>query len=1433
MRRSLLIFSSLLSLFCLITIIVLSNAQALDGESLLKETQAALDAQDYTRALSLAEKAIFAMPSYSEAYRLRGNARRNLKDLQKALVDYNRALQLDGQNHLAYGGRAVVRSQLKDLDAALQDVNQALRLKTDYAKGYGIRAVILIAQKQYGPAINDLNESLRLNPKNAGGLLSRGNAKYESGDYRGAIEDYNATEKLNPRQAGLYYNRGLARKKLKDNDQSEQDFTRSIELGYRVAEAYAKRGEAALERGDQVKAQQDLAKARELDPKLKIAPSVLPARDKAGLSSAPKPAVAPEQPSATAAVPPSRTSEKPTSFWAQPPPEPAPRQEKTQIPGVQAQMDDPCGQIPLPKGEEAAGPSNPSTSGADLGLLQTPLAQNVSKLTKSRYAAVVTAGRGAMEMLLGPLLPAKEKEFQAAWALMADYPSQKVVAYLDRLNPLLVEFLALTQSTESVLSALEEAKYEAEMAAAYESEKAAREAMKEVGDLTAQLKTLKVRMEQVSAQVSALGEPPNPLEDKCRARRRANKAFNIFNTGGGAWKFTGRRNVITRIFEDYRITKNEIVFGESSARSFILVPGKYIGSKEPDGVISWNFSWTAPPKLIADQDTIRLTVHVKDAGVVYSDSNCSIAMYLRTAHHLNDRVIYNGMQRKWQEGYKLGEKYIFQIGDKRGVAWKAENYDKEEKYTTVVTNLKKSVGGWKRLTPQDDAKDFREKPIVGWTPEGEGETFFWPKLLKAQPGWTMTLEVILKSEWISGAVYYDYIFDPSLTAPPPMPAPVMAHKPDETPKKPDKPSKDEQETAILKEKVDFHKSNIKLLESDLKIYQQMLGKAKDEAGQKALQGIITGKLADLQAEKDAITTLQTGEFTRTRTAWDEMVASQMAANSREMAGKINEANHRRQTVDRVINLLPEHERETTRKWAQNQLGPGEQDPEKIKKVAKIIAEKAQGHNLADAGKYDELAADQQLAVDVLENYQAAANMSMYATPFVSGGATLALVYGLTSGGITGYQTGGLLGEKGAGWGGAAVGAVTTAARFWSPKIDYAITFYEGYTAPSVDGQQAGVAGGLKNVAITFIYRKATGAVTKGIVRYQAKVANAARQAKLDVWRDAQRKVDFKQQQEYGKAMVEIHQKLYDEFKTLKKSGAPADQLKIAEQKLMDQTAAIKHAPHAKGYLKFSATPEQQKAYNSTSRLHTNRVVAELKTELGKQGFDTKQLSFRPIRNAGNTSPGMDLDLAMYSSRGNKITYTDPKTGKTSAIDIYTGNAMVQKVFDKVYAEQSGGRTAHASWQMVTSGKHLEAYSDPNWLRIKQYQKNGLDPLAMVDPRYAADAAKVTEVKAHELRNQGGLGKENQNWEIFRGTAKDIESKVIPNIQARINKTKDPVTLKKLNENLKFYENLQKAMGMANHDPVAAQQQIKSLTGYDAVDVVHMTSAAIESMGKWK
>lgn len=202
---------------------------------------------------------------------------------------------------------------------------------------------------------------------------------------------------------------------------------------------------------------------------------------------------------------------------------------------------------------------------------------------------------------------------------------------------------------------------------------------------------------------------------------------------------------------------------------------------------------------------------------------------------------------------------------------------------------------------------------------------------------------------------------------------------------------------MLKEKVAFHQNNIKLLKEDIRRYGEMLDRAKDEESRQALHFSLTCKLADLQAERDAIVTITTGNYTRSRTAFDNLLAAQMTTNSRETTSKSNEALHGQGTLDRLITLLPTHEQESTRPWVRKQLEGSEKDPEKMKKVLQIVGHKAQALNQAEAAKYEELGAKEQLAVDILENYQTPARLTRYATPFLTGGGSLALAYGWSKG----------------------------------------------------------------------------------------------------------------------------------------------------------------------------------------------------------------------------------------------------------------------------------------------------------------------------------------------------------------------------------------------------------------------------------------------------
>jgi cyclophilin family peptidyl-prolyl cis-trans isomerase len=1097
--------------------------------------------------------------------------------------------------------------------------------------------------------------------------------------------------------------------------------------------------------------------------------------------------------------------------------------------------------------------------------IQGALSRSLNQLTRRRFTETVGAAMEGLRLLRGPLPADEEQRFQELWAPLLDFPSKSTVAYLEKLNPLLTEFLSLQQATETAVASQEEVRFELEMAAAYENEAGARELLGLLEQNAAELKNLKQRIGAVVAAVQALGEPPQPQEEKCQARRRTKKALAKPGAGGGAWVRGKKWTQVTWRRESappLKFDKNDVSFSANTAEILSSVPGSYLTNdpKEqwPDLVNRWRAIWAEPPAALAGGDKVRMNTYIEDTGCTYFDSPY-VKIWLRSAEHITDAVLWDGMIREWRPERKIGDEY-------RSLVVEAA-----------------SAGGDKKRTPSEVAKDKKfyansrdgEPPYKpNWRPFSVNTKGWWPLELKpGQPGWTMIMEVQVHSNYINATACYEYTWDPAASAPAPGQEAKLAFPDhiaaatggagaaaDPATKAPAAPATETGPT--LKEKTDFHLGNIRMLESDREGLERMLAGARDEDSRLSLQYQITCKLADIQAEKDAVATLETGNFTRTRTAWDDMVGLQMQAQSRETAGKIAENDYRRGALERIINLLPPEEQEATRSWARQQLGSGEPDPEKLKKVGSAIGKKAQALNLADGARQDEKAAQATLVTDALENYQTAARYAMYATPFVASGPALAMVYGLAQGSVAGYQTGGLLGEGHQGATGAVVGGVVTAARYLSPTIDYGITFTEGALASDAQGQPGGLLGGLKAVAWTAAERQVTGRITNRIQAVQQRFAQVRSQARLDSWRDAKRRADFTQEREYGKGMVAEHQRRYQEFAELKRTGVSPAQLQAAEARLVDQTAAIMHTPHAKGYLKFNASRAEQAAYASTSRMQTQRVVRAFKEDLAQQGVRVEDLDFRPIRNAGNTSPGMDLDLAadsrygtrvpVYDNKTNKpltdaqgqpvtrliqkVRVADAKSGQTAELDMYSANKLMQGSFNRVYAQLSGRRSAQASWQMVTTGKHLEAYSDLNWLSVGKMRAAGSDPLAAIDPRYAGDAARVTQVKSDLTSSPESrpAGRDNQNWERYRGTAKDIRTKALELLRAKHDDPKtSAATKKEIRGKYKFYYRLAKAMDKANHDPVAADEAVRRLTGFDAPDVINMTSIGIEALGKWK
>ena len=186
--------------------------------------------QEFSRAIEL-------KTNYADAYNNRGNAYQKQGNLEKAIQDYSEAIKLNINLADVYNNRGNTRQKQGKFQEAIQDYNQVIQLNPNHFHAYYSRGLAYYHQRKFDAAIEDYNQAIQLNPNQGLPYNLRGNARQKKGDLDGAIEDYNRAIKINPNQALSYKNRGQARSEKGDLDGAIEDFQEAIRLNPNYAKS--------------------------------------------------------------------------------------------------------------------------------------------------------------------------------------------------------------------------------------------------------------------------------------------------------------------------------------------------------------------------------------------------------------------------------------------------------------------------------------------------------------------------------------------------------------------------------------------------------------------------------------------------------------------------------------------------------------------------------------------------------------------------------------------------------------------------------------------------------------------------------------------------------------------------------------------------------------------------------------------------------------------------------------------------------------------------------------------------------------------------------------------------------------------------------------------------------------------------------------------
>ena len=249
-------------------------------------------------------------PGYAAAYSNRAGAYMKLGQVERAIADYTKAIELTPNSAAALSGRGRAHLAAHRPHGAIRDFTRAVGLDARFSAAYRSRAEAKMAIERYEEAIEDYQPRHRLRAAQCRDLraaraglpgsrqrrlrhqglrqghrarartsaafyAARGLAYAKAEAYEDALNDFARAIELEPRSPKAYAYRAWTYRQQQQAELGIKDVERALKLDDKSAEAYWARGEINEALGRAELAVADLRKALALDPRLKVARQAL------------------------------------------------------------------------------------------------------------------------------------------------------------------------------------------------------------------------------------------------------------------------------------------------------------------------------------------------------------------------------------------------------------------------------------------------------------------------------------------------------------------------------------------------------------------------------------------------------------------------------------------------------------------------------------------------------------------------------------------------------------------------------------------------------------------------------------------------------------------------------------------------------------------------------------------------------------------------------------------------------------------------------------------------------------------------------------------------------------------------------------------------------------------------------------------------------
>jgi tetratricopeptide (TPR) repeat protein len=244
-------------------------------------------------------------PKTASEFARRAAAEASRREIQPAIADYGKAIELEPDNGAYYRARGMVRLNARQPVLAMADLDQALSRKPDDPEALMRRGELYLTTRDPVRAKADFDAAMKLDPANTGLIAQAGQAYARAGLYEPAVQELSAWIATHPRDEDLpqalaarcfaratwgkelptaladcdaamrrdktsavMETRGLVLLRMDRLDEAIAQYTAAIKAQPRAAPALYGRGIAELKKGQKTEGDADITAATAIAPGL-------------------------------------------------------------------------------------------------------------------------------------------------------------------------------------------------------------------------------------------------------------------------------------------------------------------------------------------------------------------------------------------------------------------------------------------------------------------------------------------------------------------------------------------------------------------------------------------------------------------------------------------------------------------------------------------------------------------------------------------------------------------------------------------------------------------------------------------------------------------------------------------------------------------------------------------------------------------------------------------------------------------------------------------------------------------------------------------------------------------------------------------------------------------------------------------------------------